>query len=162
MRAMTSPELYNSTQSNVGAVGVGNRPTIEAAVSPGGLRGYRRIGVCMKRERSSRAWQLILVSALHLEPAKLRALRASSSDDEAALLMSRLLIHHSTLPWFRRSEKARIRGPYALGEVEGIHDRPAPVNPHPGMVLEQQVFGQLTSQVVAARMDCGSGKRRGR
>lgn len=124
----------------------------------------------MRLERAPHTWQpTALVNELYLELVKVRALRASSANEDnhaeflklSAWLMRRLLILHSR-PLARRvvredfSEEAfpsDLSG-IALHELDDLLDGLAQIDPQLRAVVELRVFEGLTGDETAARLGC--------
>jgi RNA polymerase sigma factor (TIGR02999 family) len=126
----------------------------------------------MRDEGGPHTWQTtVLVNELYLELVKVRALRASDSDDAgereaflslSAHLMRRLLIHHAR-PLSKQAvreeldeESLGVPGPETLQQIDSALDRLAAIDPQFRLVVELRVFEGLSSEEIAARMECSA------
>lgn len=125
----------------------------------------------MKGERLDHTWQTTaLVNELYLELLKVRELSPVNLVDErdkaaflgfAGHLMKRLLIHHAR-PLYRRVQKVSvndgpepfINGAEALQEIDHALSRLALIDPKFRIVVEMRVFEGLTSDEIAAKLNC--------
>lgn len=130
----------------------------------------RLAGNRMRGERSDHTWQpTTLVNELYLELRRVGWLKADRTDDEqraaflrlAAVMMKRMLIHHSR-PLYRKAQKtepvdtpdAKSAGFADLVQIEDLLDRLAAMNPKFRTVVEMKIFEGLTIPEIAVRLDC--------
>jgi RNA polymerase sigma factor (TIGR02999 family) len=124
----------------------------------------------MKGERVGHSWQpTLLVNELYLELIKIKALKPPEADggDEksaffglAALLMRRLLIHHSRP---LRAKAVKVEFPQdatvdlrteSVAEIELALSRLEGIRPRLRTIVELRVFEGLTESEVAERLNC--------
>lgn len=125
----------------------------------------------MRSERQGHSWQpTLLVNELYLELIKVKALPAPEEDikDEkstflglAALLMRRLLIHHSR-PLRAKvieedlSESTRTTGMQSLADIEVALSRLERIRPRLRTLVELKVFEGMTLEEVAESLNCST------
>jgi RNA polymerase sigma factor (TIGR02999 family) len=125
----------------------------------------------MKSERLDHTWQTTaLVNELYIELVRIKQLNGIdplNQADKAAFLafaghlMKRLLIHHAR-PLYRRAQRVpfeerpepAIDGAEALQEVDDALSSLAAIDPKFRSVVEMRVFEGLTSDEIAARLNC--------
>ncbi len=130
--------------------------------------------VRMQGERKDHTLQpTALINELYLELIRLGRLRPGSADAEeerahflrlSAFLMRRLLIHHAR-PLSKRMNKVELdarltngdeASPDIIRDVDRALDQLAEIDPKLRQVVELKVFEGLTTEEIAARLNCSA------